>query len=125
MEIKWHINKNKAYVHLKYYGNPEFDVWAEVMENIFSHPDYKPGFGFLADLTQSGAPDPDHLRDVKDFLIDHKAQTTGIKWANITTERPVHYGMTRMAQVFIEGLPMQINAFQTEEEAVKWLTISS
>ena len=79
MEIEWHINKDKGFVRLKYYGDPDFKVWADVMESIFKHPDYKTGFGFLADLTESGAPDPDHLRSDRDFLEDHEAQMAGSK----------------------------------------------
>jgi hypothetical protein len=125
MEIEWYINKENSYIHLKYYGKPDYNYWAKTMEDIFSHPDYGHGMGFIADLVECDAPDTDHLKSVKDFLVAHKVQMAGTKWANVTAERTVHYGMTRMAQVFVEGLPHELNAFLTVEEALKWVTTSA
>ena len=122
MEIEWSINQKQGFVHLKYNGNPDFEHWAEVMTEIFSHADFKSGIGFVADLTESEAPDADHLKSVKDFLISHKEKLKGARWANITAQRPVHYGITRMAQVYIEDLPWQLNAFLSEKEAIEWAT---
>lgn len=123
MKIEWKINKEEGFVHLKYYGNPDYKYWSEVMEEIFSHADYySPGIGFVADLTESEAPDAEHLKSVKNFLISHKEQMAGTKWANVTAQRPVHYGMTRMAQVFVEGLPVELNAFNSMEDAIEWAT---
>jgi hypothetical protein len=121
MELNWTIEGNKGYVYLKYSGDPDFKTWSETMIDIFKHPEYKSGFGFLADLTESGIPDTNHLRAVKEFIIDHKSEMANSKWANIVTQRPAHYGMTRVAQVFVEDLPVQINAFLTEREALEWL----
>jgi len=124
MKIEWSINKDKHYVHLKYYGQPDFDYWTNIMENIFAHPDYIQGMGFIANLTESDAPDANHLRAVKDFIISHKTQMEGIRWANVTARRTVHFGMTRMAQVFVENLPNELNAFLSEKEALEWVTAS-
>lgn len=121
MQITWTIDKKNELVRLKYFGNPDFETWAGVMEDIFKHPDFKAGMGFMADLKKSGAPDSNHLRAVKNFLISHKEQMNGIRWANITTKRPVHYGMTRMAQVLVEEQPWELNAFYSEKEAMEWL----
>ena len=122
MEIQWTINEKQGFVHLKYNGDPDFEYWAKVMTEIFKHPDFKPGIGFVADLTKSEAPDADHLKSVRSFLVSHKEQMSGTKWANVTGQRPVHYGMTRMAQVYIEDLPWQLNAFISEKEAIEWAT---
>jgi hypothetical protein len=119
MEIAWKIYQDTGLVRLKYFGEPNYDTWAEVMENIFRHPDYRIGFGFVADLSESGIPDTDHLKLVRQFIVNHKNEFCGTRWANVT-DRPAHYGMTRMAQVFVEDLPTQLRIFNSMNEAEAW-----
>jgi hypothetical protein len=90
------------------------------MEEIFRHPDYRRGFAFIADLSESAIPDPEHLRQVRHFLETHEDAIGGCRWANVTTN-PAHYGMTRMAQVFVEGMPTTLGVFSSSEEAEAWI----
>ncbi|MBN2426280.1 MAG: hypothetical protein JXR46_11415 [Calditrichaceae bacterium] len=120
MKIIWKINVAEGFVSLKYSGDPDFVIWAKVMEEIFIHPDYRPGMGFIADLTESGPPDTAHLQLVTHFLKSNADQFKGAKWANVTA-RPVHKGMTRVAQVYVEEMPTQLRAFTSFEEAEAWL----
>lgn len=119
MNISWSIDPARRIVHLVYRGDPDFGVWSAAMEEILDHPDHRPGMGFVVDLTGAGFPDNAHLRRVAGFVRANRERMGGFRWANVTAD-PVHYGMTRMAQVIVEGLPGELEIFEEVEEAVEW-----
>jgi len=119
MEITWFVDPGAGLVRLRYRGEPDFNVWAGVMTAIFADPAYRPGFGFVADLTESGVPDTDHLRQVELFVRRHERQMKGSRWANVTHDI-VHYGMTGVAEVFVEDLSSTIRAFTSAADAEAW-----
>ena len=121
MEIAWSIDPELRLVRLKYRGSADYPAWEKTMLEIFSHPDYRPGFGFIANLADAEVPDQAHLRQVSDFVAAHQEQLAGSRWANVTTQA-AHYGMTRMAQVFVEGSVSPLQVFDSEEKAERWAT---
>ncbi len=119
MEISWFVDPDAHLVRLKYRGEPDFEVWSKVMLAIFADPAYRTGFGFVADLTESGLPDTAHLRQVDAFVRKHEGRLRGCRWANITND-VVHYGMTRVAEAFIDDLSWEIRAFTSAADADSW-----
>jgi hypothetical protein len=119
MKITWSIDAKDRLVRLRYSGLPDYEFWEKAMIEIFSHPDYRPGFGFVADLRNSGVPDQAHLRRVAAIFGIHREEVGESRWANVTTD-PAHYGMSRMAQVFVEGQPVPLRIFEALEAAERW-----
>jgi hypothetical protein len=122
--IDWHIDPERGVVHLRYGGTPEFSVWSETMRAIFAHPEYRVGFGFVADIGGCEPPDTSYVVQNIQFVAEHAAQIGSARWANVTTD-PAHYGMTRIAQARSHDLPSQVDVFRTMEEAIAWASPKS
>ena len=119
MQIDWQLDSSAGLVTLEYGGAPDAAAWAATMREIFAHPAYRAGFGFVALLDGSDVPDVAHLAEVQRFIEQHAAQMHGARWANVTTD-PAHYGMTRIAQVRSEMLTVEIQAFDNVTDAAAW-----
>lgn len=121
MNITWSIDSRAGLVRLVYVGDVDYPTWEATMLEIFAHPDYRPGLGFVANLTDAAAPDQAHLRRVTEFVAAHQDEMGTSRWANVT-KKPAHVGMTRMAQVFVEDMGNSLQVFSDQEEAERWAT---
>lgn len=119
MRIDWHIDAARGLVHLRYGGIPQFTVWASTMLDVFAHPLYEAGFGFIADLSHCAPPDTPYILASIKFVSEHPAEFGSARWANVTTD-PAHYGMTRVAQGRSQELPSNVEVFATFEDAIVW-----
>jgi len=119
MTIDGHIDPARQLVHLRYAGTPHFTVWANTMREVFAHPSYAAGFGFVADITDSAPPDTQYILACINFVTEHAAEFASARWANVTTD-PAHYGMTRVTQGRSQELPSTVEVFATFEAAIAW-----
>jgi hypothetical protein len=119
MIIEWHIDEARGLVHLRYSGTPEFVVWADTMRDIFAHPAYRTGFGFVADIGDCTPPDTPYILASIKFVAEHVAEFGSARWANVTTDL-AHYGMTRIAQARSQELPSNVEVFAAMDEAIAW-----
>lgn len=119
MTIDWHIDEPRGLVHLRYSGTPEFTYWANTMREVFAHPSYRAGFGFVADIDDCAPPDTAYVVASISFVAEHAAEFGRARWANVTTD-PAHYGMTRVAQGRSQELPSEVEVFSSLEEAIAW-----
>ncbi len=119
MTIDWHIDPARGLVHLRYGGTPHFAVWANTMLEVFAHPSYEAGFGFVADIADCAPPDTPYILACINFVAEHAAEFGSARWANVTSD-PAHYGMTRVAQGRSQELPSNVEVFATFEEAIAW-----
>lgn len=117
MIISWHIDEQRGLVHLHYSGEPRFKVWANTMLDIFVHPAYRAGFGFVADIGDCTPPDTPYILACIRFVAEHADEFGSARWANVTTDL-AHYGMTRIAQARSEELPSNVEVFATMDEAI-------
>lgn len=84
-------------------------------------PRFRPGFDILSDHTAVETP----LTATQAKLMMAHLETLGkhlqnSRWA-VVTNKAASFGMFRMASVFAERIPMEIQVFHTHEEANTWL----
>ena len=122
MHFRYRILPVAQLVRIDYLGQPDFAEWAAMMCAIFADPSYEPGFGFLVDRSPVvEAPSIAHIRQVSDFLVEHRVQLRGSRRA-VVVSSTASYGMARMlgARIGVAGLEQAV--FTDPAEALAWLT---
>jgi len=76
---------------------------------------------FLDLERMTSIPSSDQLRDVA-FAVDRLKMKTELGACAILAERDVVYGMSRVFEVFAEGLFARTRVFRDRETARRWLT---
>lgn len=119
MPIDWTLDDTRGVVRLVYSGPAVHDEWIAAMRDIFAHPAYRPGFGFVALVDDAHPPDSVYIQRSAAFIREHAATLGDFRWANVT-KRPAHYGMTRVAQAHSDDLPGDLAVFDNEATAILW-----
>jgi len=119
MPITWTLDDATGVVRLVYAGETKHTEWVEMMQAVFAHPAYRPGMGFVAIVDDSSPPDSAYIQRSAAFIREHAATLGDFRWANVT-RRPVHFGMTRVAQAHSDDLPGDLAVFDDEAKALAW-----
>ncbi len=123
MALEFYIDTGLRLVTLTGVEVPDFDEWRRAMLNILAHPDFRPGFNFLTDRRDAQqAPTTDYLRQVVEFLEDHRAELAHCRWA-LVVSTPAGFGMGRMAMALCEGLTIRVQVFTNLRDARVWLGV--
>ena len=94
----------------------------ETMDRMFADDSYPDNARFLLDLTSSTSLEKrssDDIRALVEYVSQFK-ERYGSQMA-VVVERPVQYGLVRMAGAFGETTGIQMRVFQSIEEALDWL----
>ena len=121
MPIRIWIDKDQRLIRSEISGSfSEEDILNAINESV-AHPGYEPGFNVLSDHTR-----------VTEFITTPQAysmarhleslseQMANVRWAVVTRE-PASNGMMRVMSVLVERVPMEVQIFETIEEAEEWL----
>jgi hypothetical protein len=104
-------------------GAYNLDEMIVSIEATFQHPDHRPGMKELTDLRECvhGATKED-VASLVECVLAHREAATGTR-AAVVVSTAVTYGMSRMAQIRLDGFPSEIAVFYDMEEAKRWLGI--
>lgn len=102
-------------------GAYSLDQMIASIEATFQHPDYRPGMKELADFRECvhGATKED-VASLVECVIGHREAASGTR-AAVVVSTAVTYGMSRMAQIYLDGFPSEIAVFYDMEDAKRWL----
>ena len=120
MGINYSIDTGARIVRLEYVRDTTVDELMATMRAIFRSPDYRPGFGFLADRRNADAPAVDDAEHVLAFMVLHRDRVAGGRWA-LVTGGPATHGLGRLGRTISDSGPMRVHVFQHIEDAERWL----
>lgn len=124
MGIDYSIDAEARIVRLDYVGETKIEDLTATLRAIFRNPDYRPGFGFLADRRNADAPTSDDAQHVIAFMVLNRDRVVGGRWA-LVIGSPASHGTGRMGRTISEGGPMRVQVFQHIEDAERWLRESA
>lgn len=85
-------------------------------------PRFQPGFHIISDHTAVGTPlTTTQAKQMVSYIESLSKYLKHSRWAVVTT-KDASFGMFRMTSVFAERVPMQIQVFNSHEDAEAWLS---
>ena len=123
MPITWNIED--AVLRLAVQSSYDFQDWTLAIESAFADPGFRRGMLVLIDDRMSNDnPSAAEARARVAWLAALRPEI-GDHVALLTTERPLQYGMARMASVYFEIAGMDAVVFTDTESAIGWLAASA
>ncbi len=121
MPLETHIDEKRQRVVLTIVGEITIEEVVETIRRWIKEPGIKPGFGVLTDHTRIGkAITTEQAKELIRNFQNMSRFLAGARWAAVTSS-PASYGMVRMISAFAEAVPMEVEVFQSFEEADAWL----
>lgn len=103
-------------------GEVEYASGLDVLRAGFGAAADRPGtrWGLLFDIRESAENRSEtELRGIAAAVGDHRHLLTGR--CAIVASDPLHYGLARMACVYLDGLGLRAGAFGSVDEAEEWV----
>jgi hypothetical protein len=121
--MNYEIVPRENYLLVTTSGPVDTDDYAECLDAIFNHPDWRPGYAYIFDHTLL---DASKLKREDVDRISEIARTRrgkyGVGKSAVVAPNDVEYGIIRMVMVYAEdGDRIPTNVFRTLDEAVDWL----
>ena len=121
MPITFWIEKEKRRIRAEVFGTISTEDILNAIKGAINHPDFKPGYNILSDHTRiNEAITKAQVLTTAFNLKDFAKYVSGAKWA-VVTSKQVSYGMMNMLSVYLEIIPMKLQAFYSFADAEKWL----
>ena len=119
--MEYLIDPGRRLVRMAIRGEITFAEWREAMDAILADPNYRPGFGFLVDLTDLvNAPETTFIRQVAGYFLGHRGELGAGRRAIVVTAQSI-YGMARMEEILAEPSRVAVRPFYRFEDAEHWL----
>jgi hypothetical protein len=122
--LVYSIDAEARLVRLDYMGEVSADEWCSVMRTVFRQPQFKPGFGFLADRRRGVTPTRLYLERIMAFIACQRAHLAGSRLALVVTDDAASYGMGRMGEIMAEQGPLRVQVFRDIDQAESWLRLT-
>ena len=123
MAVKLIFDDNVSFVTVKAIGPGSITDLRQAYEELLSDPRFVKGVDVLWDITESKSKMPS-LTQIRNFQQWIKStltlRGTGYR-ASIAVTQPFEYGLARLFEVYLEGMPLTFRAFRDRQEAIGWL----
>jgi hypothetical protein len=119
MSITYSVDATAGIVRLRYHSKPTIAEWEATMLAVLDDPEFRPGFGILADRRGVPAPSSDYVRSTLEFGRSHPVLSFS-RFA-LVVDTPAAFGMGRMGQILGDDLPGAIAVFKSYDDAEAWL----
>ncbi len=117
MRFFYEIMPEQSLVLVKYEFHPTYRQWAELMNQVFADPHFKPGFDFLFDKRGAGeAATSEYAQAVASFNRRHSDK---IGRCAIVVHGMLAFGMSRMTEAY--SPKDRVRVFTEMDEARVWL----
>lgn len=120
MNVFYSFDEAADLVTIHYPGEPSLEEWTETMQAAMNDPRFHPGARILFDRSRIGAPSPEFVRGVSDFVGRHHGVLSQCKSAIVVSSQ-VAYGMARMGQALLDIHGVSFTIFDDIEKARAWL----
>jgi hypothetical protein len=121
--MKYEITSRANYILVTTSGLADPAVYEESLEEVFNHPDWRPGHSYIFDHTLLDASKLTKA-DVQRIAEIARVRRSkyGVKRSAVVAPNDVEYGIVRMWMVYAEDeTQIPTNVFRTLEEAEAWL----
>jgi hypothetical protein len=119
--VECRIDAEAGIVHTTVSGEIGASDIIAALEELFRHPDYRPGLIGLADLrSYTWRSEMSDIRRVAQFMIAN-GKKIGRSRTAIVVSSDYSYGMSRMYEAFAAASPIEVKIFRDMDEAVAWL----
>ena len=121
MPVEVSIDRTRRVVFITISGTVGMDSWISKLDAVLSMPEYEVGMWGLIDIREA-----DHQTGIEDiakmarYLVHNYRRIKGSKVA-VVTGKTVSYGLMRMLETQLLGLPFKFRVFYEMEEAERWL----
>ena len=125
MPVEVSIDKTRSLVLITISGMVGMDAWIAKLDSILSLPEYEVGMSGLIDIQAA-----DHQTDIEDiarmvrYLVRNYRKIKGARIA-VIAGKTVSYGLMRMLETQLLGLPFKLRVFYDVGEARSWLGITT
>jgi len=124
MPITYLIDADDRIVHLTTSGESNFQEWREAMLAALSDEAYSRGFNFLSDRSdETDVPDPEFTRAASQFIMQHRDEMDGAKWAAVSSNVALH-GPQNLFASLSGATGLTVRVFGDRDGARRWLTQS-
>ena len=124
MAVKLIFDDNVSFVTVKAIGPGSITDLRQAYEELLSDPRFVKGANVLWDITESKSKMPS-LTQIRIFQQWIKStltlRGTGYR-AAIAVNQTYEYGLARLFEVYLEGMPLTFRAFRNRKQAIEWLT---
>ena len=119
MAVTWRIGNDLLRIQSD--KDATFEEWRGALDEALAHRDYRHGTPVLHDLSRiKREPSAAETKERVEVMMS-RAKVYGFKrWASVVTG-PATFGMTRMAQAFASGGPIEFRGFKTLADAEAWV----
>ena len=119
--MEYLIDVDERHVRVTIQPGLTFEEWRQAMDAILADQRFRPGFGFLIDLSGLvNAPETTFIRRIAGYFMVHRDQLGGGRRAIVVSVQSI-YGMARMEEVLAEPSGVPVRPFYQHEEALRWL----
>ena len=121
--MEYRIDSRDKYILVTISGVADPDVYEQSLEEIFNHPDWRPGHSYifdhsLLDASKMTKADIERIGEIARV----RRSKHGVKRSAVVAPKDVEYGIVRMWMVYAEDeTQIPTNVFRTIDEAVAWL----
>ncbi|HXV37131.1 MAG TPA: hypothetical protein VEC18_08275 [Myxococcota bacterium] len=122
MPVTYELNPYAGFIETRCTGDTTFEEVMEHFRELEADPKLPKRLDVFLDLdSMTTIPLSDQLRDVARAVARLKAK---VEWGScaILASRDVVFGMSRMFEVFAEGLFERTRVFRKREDAQRWLS---
>jgi hypothetical protein len=120
MALSYSFDQPGRVVTIRYESEPSLAEWTETMRAAMNDPRFGPGVKLLLDRSLLGAPSPEFVRGVTDFLSVHRRTLAEHPLALVVGSKGA-YGMARMGQALLDLHGVAFEIFESLEAAREWL----
>jgi hypothetical protein len=125
MPVEVSIDKTRGLVSITISGMVGMDAWLARLDSILSLPEYETGMSGLIDIRQA-----DHQTGIEDiarmarYLVRNHKKIKGARIA-VIAGATVSYGLMRMLETQVLGLPFKFRVFYDMDEGRRWLGLTT
>jgi len=125
MPIEFVVDRDNSLLVTTYRGVVATEEYVGQVRSVLDRLDEYPGMDFLTDVSdivhQATGGD---IRTISAAIQEYAERIEGRKMA-IVVSKTVVYGLMRMLQALMDGLPAHIEIFYEMDEAKRWLGVKS
>ena len=116
------VDPDAAVLRATLSGDFDLPLWMRVLEAVPDTPGFRPGMSSVFDCRgarfQLSAADAQRIAAYVATRTDKRGSDFR---SAFVVDRDVDYGVSRMIQMMLDGLPFQTRVFRSLDEAVTWV----
>jgi hypothetical protein len=121
--LEYRVKNFGNYFEIKISGPAKLEIYAEFLDAVLEHEEWRPGSPLLVDETDLDTS-PLTIGEVQEIaeMCAQRSAKIGKSKCALVVSRNLEFGMVRMWGAFVDGKwDVQPNLFRSRDEAIAWL----